>query len=235
MGGVECIRFFTEDELLEAGVPEERFRDPAYVPAHGYVEGIDLFDAAFFEISPREAEVTDPQIRLLLETCWEALEHAGIDPERHPGAIGVFAGASNNAYVIDNLITRPDVIHAVGYTQAALGNHTDFVATRASYKLDLKGPSVTVQTACSTGLVAVHMACQSLLSGESDAVLAGGVCVTNLKKQGYMFVEGGTNTHDGHVRTFDAGADGMLGGNGSRWWSSNAWTTPWRTATRSTP
>ena len=214
LAGENCIRFFTEEELREAGVDEALFRDPNYVPAHGYVEGIDQFDAAFFDISHREAEVTDPQIRLFLETCWEALENAGLDPERYPGAVGVFAGASNNAYVLDNLITRPDVIEAVGYTQAALGNHTDFVATRVSYKLDLRGPSLTVQTACSTSLVATHLACQSLLSGESDAVLAGGACVTNLKKQGYLYTEGGTNTHDGKVRTFDAAADGMLGGNG---------------------
>jgi 3-oxoacyl-(acyl-carrier-protein) synthase len=212
--GVECIRFFDDDELREVGVPEELLADPHYVKAHGYLEGIDQFDAGFFDISPREAEITDPQIRLFLEATWEALENAAVDPERYPGAIGVFAGASNNAYVIDNLITNPKVIEAVGYTQAALGNHTDFVATRASYKLDLRGPSVTVQTACSTSLVAIHMACQSLLSGESDVALSGGVCVTVLRKGGYTFVEGGTNTHDGHVRAFDANADGMLGGNG---------------------
>jgi acyl transferase domain-containing protein/acyl carrier protein len=214
-GGVEMVRFFSDEELLEAGVEPAVFNDPNYVRAHGYMEGIDQFDAGFFEINPREAEVTDPQIRLFLETCWEALEDAAIDPDRYPGAIGVFAGASNNAYVFDNLITNPKVIEAVGYTQAALGNHTDFVATRASYKLNLRGPSVTVQTACSTSLVSTHMACQSLLSGESDVVLTGGVCVTVLKKAGYTFVEGGTNTSDGHVRTFDARGDGMLGGNGA--------------------
>ena len=212
--GVECVRFFSDEELLEAGVDPEVFGDPSYVRAHGYMEGIDLFDAGFFEMTPREAEVTDPQIRLFLETCWEVLEDAGLDPDRYPGAIGVFAGASNNAYVFDNLITNPKVIEAVGYIQAALGNHTDFVATRASYKLNLRGPSVTLQTACSTSLVATHMACQSLLSGESDVVLTGGVCVTVLRKAGYTFVEGGTNSSDGHVRSFDARGDGMLGGNG---------------------
>jgi len=211
--GEELIRFFSEEELLESGVPPAVFKDPNYVPAHGYLEGIDQFDAGFFDVNPREADITDPQIRLFLENSWAALEDAGIDPERHGGAIAVFAGCSNNAYVFENLIKNPKMIEAVGYTAAALGNHTDFLATRASYKLDLRGPSVTLQTACSTSLVATHLACQSLLSGESDVALAGGVCVTVLKKQGYTYVEGGTNTDDGHVRAFDAGGDGMLGGN----------------------
>ena len=211
--GEELIRFFTEEELLESGVDPVVFNDPNYVPAHGYLEGIDQFDADFFDINPREADIMDPQIRLFLENTWTALEDAGIDPERFAGAISLFAGCSNNAYVFENLIKNPKMIEAVGYTAAALGNHTDFLATRASYKLDLRGPSVTLQTACSTSLVATHMACQSLLSGESDVALAGGVCVTVLKKQGYIYVEGGTNTDDGHVRAFDAGGDGMLGGN----------------------
>ena len=211
--GQELIRFFTDEELIESGVDPAIFNDPNYVRAHGYLEGIDQFDAEFFDINPREADITDPQIRLFLENSWAALEDAGIDPERYPGAIAMFAGCSNNAYVFENLIKNPKMIEAVGYTAAALGNHTDFLATRASYKLDLRGPSVTLQTACSTSLVATHMACQSLLSGESDVALAGGVCVTVLKKQGYMYVEGGTNTDDGHVRAFDAGGDGMLGGN----------------------
>ncbi len=212
--GVECIRFFTPDELAAAGVDPALARDPSYVPAHGWLEGIELFDAAFFGVGPREAEVTDPQVRAFLEVAWEALEDAGIDPARAPGAIGVVAGASNDAYVIDNLLRRPDVIEAVGSVQTALGNHADFLATRVAYELDLSGPALTVQTACSTSLVAVHLACQSLLSGESDVMLAGGACVSALRKRGYLHVPGGTSSSDGHVRAFDARADGMLGGNG---------------------
>ena len=212
--GVECIRRFEDGELLEAGVRPEELADPNYVRAWGWMDDIDLFDAGFFGFTPREAEIADPQIRFFLETAWEALEDAGYDPSRYPGAIGVFAGTSSNAYVIDNLLTNPAVLKSMGFMPTALFNQTDFLSTRASYKLDLRGPSMTVQTACSTSLVATHLACQSLLSGESDMALAGGVCVSVLRKRGYAFIDGGTFSSDGHVRTFDAKGQGMLGANG---------------------
>ncbi|HED66456.1 MAG TPA: SDR family NAD(P)-dependent oxidoreductase [Planctomycetes bacterium] len=212
--GRECISFFSDEELLEAGVPREVFEDEHYVPAWGWMEGVDLFDAEFFDITPREAEVTDPQIRILLECAWESLENAGCDPSRYPGRIGVFAGSSMMFYLWQNLVPTPGLLEKLGFVQAWIVNDRDFVATRVNYKLDLKGPGMTVQTACSTSLVATHLGIQSLLSGESDMVLCGGVSAPTPYKEGYTYMEGGTMTPDGHVRTFDARAKGMLGGNG---------------------
>jgi len=212
--GVECISFFSDEELAASGVAPETLQDPTYVKAWGWLEGVELFDAGFFDIGPREAEVMDPQIRLLLECGWETLEDAGYDPDRYPGRIGVFAGASMMFYLWQNVIPNPRVLESMGFIQAWIVNDRDFVATRLNYKLNLRGPGMTVQTACSTSLVAVHLGCQSLLSGESDMVLVGGVTAPTPYKEGYHFVEGGTFAPDGHVRTFDAKAKGMLGGNG---------------------
>jgi acyl transferase domain-containing protein/acyl carrier protein len=212
--GVECISHFSAEELATAGVPREVLDDPTYVKSWGWLEGVDLFDAGFFDIGPREAEVMDPQIRLILECAWEALEDSGYDPDRYPGRIGVFAGASMMFYLWQNIIPNPKVLESQGFIQAWIVNDRDFVATRLNYKLNLRGPGMTVQTACSTSLVTVHLACQSLLSGESDMVLAGGVTAPTPYKEGYHYVEGGTFSPDGHVRSFDAKAKGMLGGNG---------------------
>ena len=208
------ISEFTDEELLESGVPEEFLADPNYVKAWGWMDGVDRFDAGFFDITPREAEITDPQIRLLLECAWETLEDAGYDPDRYPGRIGVYAGSSMMSYLWQNLVPTPGLIDSVGYVAAWIVNDRDFVATRINYKLNLRGPGMTVQTACSTSLVCQHLAIQSLLTGESDMVLAGGVCAPFPYKEGYFFGEGGTLSPDGKVRTFDAEAKGMLGGNG---------------------
>jgi len=212
--GDELITFFSAEEGLAAGLPPEVVRDPRYVQARGVLAGPELFDAAFFDLSPREAQVMDPQQRILLETAWQALEDAGYDAATWPGRIGVFAGASENVHV-QNVYASRELMEAVGPYQVSVGNRNDYLASRISYKLDLKGPSVNVQTACSTSLVAVHMACRSLLADECDLVLAGGVSVTSIHGVGYLYEAGGIASPDGHCRAFDAGARGTVAGNGA--------------------
>ncbi|WP_433527968.1 SDR family oxidoreductase [Micromonospora sp. CA-263727] len=212
--GQESISSFSPDELRAAGVSPALVSRPGYVRAKGVLDGADTFDAAFFGFSPREAELMDPQHRVLLECAWEALESAGYDPQAFPGRIGVFAGASLNTYLLYNLMANRGVIEALGPYQTQLANDKDFLATRAAYKLGLRGPAVTVQTACSTSLVAVHLACQSLLSGESDIVLAGGVSVNMPLRNGYQYEPGGILSADGHCRPFDTAAGGTVIGNG---------------------
>ncbi|MEA2564046.1 MAG: hypothetical protein QOH06_5550 [Acidobacteriota bacterium] len=210
--GDELVTFLTDEELLAAGVPRETLADPRYVRARGVLAGSDRFAASFFEVSPREAEIMDPQQRVFLECAWEALEDAGLDPARFPGRVAVFAGASVNSYV-RNLQARPETVRAVGAYQASLLNRNDYLPTRVSYKLDLRGPSLNVQTACSTSLVAVHLACRSLLEGECEAALAGGVSIAGVRR-GHVHEEGGIVSPDGHTRTFSARARGTVAGEG---------------------
>jgi len=212
--GVESVTTFTVDELIEAGVDPKVFNDENYVKAGTRFEGADLFDAAFFNYSPREAEIMDPQHRIYLECSHEALENAGYDPETYKGLIGVYAGSTIGSYLTHHLSLDSEVSAAVGKYQLLLGNDKDFVPTRVSYKLNLKGPSINVQTACSTSLVAVHLACQSLLNGECDIALAGGVSVRFPLHAGYHYQDEGILSPDGHCRTFDANAAGTVGGNG---------------------
>ncbi|HZF12188.1 MAG TPA: amino acid adenylation domain-containing protein, partial [Thermoanaerobaculia bacterium] len=214
VAGVESITFFSKAELRAAGVEPERLADPAFVGARGVLDGAELFDAALFGFNPREAEVIDPQHRLLLECAWEALERAGYAPHRFAGPIGVFAGAGINTYLLSNLQHNAEVMGAVGSFQAMLGSGADFLATRISYKLGLRGPSLTVQTACSTSLVAVHLAVQSLLNGECDLALAGGVRLLVPRQGGQIYQAGSLFSPDGHCRPFDAAAAGTLDGEG---------------------
>ncbi len=211
--GVESIRFFSDEELEAAGIDRGILKAPNYVKARAVLTDTDLFDAAFFGFSPREAEIMDPQQRIFLECAWTALEHAGYDSETYRGRIGVYAGVGLNSYWL-NLFSNPQVLETMGEFQATLANDKDFLATHVSYKLNLKGPSVVVQTACSTSLVAVHLGCQSLLNKECDIVLAGGVRVTVPEQAGYFYQEGGIASPDGHCRPFDAQAQGTLTGNG---------------------
>ncbi|MEA2691559.1 MAG: hypothetical protein QOJ16_946, partial [Acidobacteriota bacterium] len=211
--GEECISFYSPEELLAAGVPPDLLRDPRYVRARGALKESDRFDAAFFGFTAREAELTSPQHRLFLEASWQALEDAGYDPARYPGAIGVFASASSCTYLFD-LYAHPDLVRSVGPFRLQIANEKEFLPTWVSYKLDLKGPSVNVQTACSSSLVAVHMACQSLLNRECDLALAGGVSVRQRDACGYLHEEGGILSPDGHCRAFDASAAGTLDGDG---------------------
>ncbi len=212
--GREGVRSFTADELRAAGVPAAELARDGYVPAKGVLDDADRFDAGFFGFSPREAEALDPQHRVLLECAWTALESAGCDPRRFGGRIGVFAGASMNSYLLFNLLANPRAVESIGSYQALIASDKDFLATRVSYKLGLTGPSVTVQTACSTSLTAVHLACQSLLAGECDLALAGGVSVSVPLTNGYRYEPGGIMAPDGHCRAFDADAAGTVAGNG---------------------
>ena len=201
--GVESITFFSDDELLQSGVPRQVFSDPNYVKARGILDQPEMFDPFFFGITPREAEILDPQQRMFLEYAWEALEDAAYDAQRFQGRVGVYAGTNMSTYIF-NLIFNPEIARIAGAYQIKLANDKDFVATRVSYKLGLRGPSVTVQTACSTSLVAVHMACQSLLSGECDIALAGAASVMFPHKSGYLYEKGGIMSPDCHCRAFDA-------------------------------
>jgi acyl transferase domain-containing protein len=211
--GVSSISFFSDEELLAAGVPVETLREPNYVKARGTPEGVELFDAEFFGFTPREAETMDPQHRLFLEHAWEAFERAGYDPTVYEGPIGVFAGSNITSYLIHNLIPHRDLVRRIGPLQIRIRNDKDFLSTLASYKLNLKGPSVNVQTACSTGLVAVCLASQSLLGYQCDLALAGGISITAPPRSGYLFQEG-VYAPDGRCRAFDAEARGTVLGDG---------------------
>ncbi|MHC5824587.1 MAG: beta-ketoacyl synthase N-terminal-like domain-containing protein, partial [Nostoc sp.] len=212
--GVESISFFTDEELVSAGINPALLNDPLYVKARGVLENIELFDASFFGFSPREAEITDPQHRLFIECVWSALENAGYDSQTYTGQIGLFAGVAVSNYLLSNLYPNRELMESVDTFQTLIGNDKDFLPTQVSYKLNLRGPSINVQTACSTSLVAVHLACQSLLNGESDIALAGGVSIGVPEKTGYYYQEGKINSPDGHCRAFDAKAKGTNGGSG---------------------
>ncbi|MES1243433.1 MAG: SDR family NAD(P)-dependent oxidoreductase [Acidobacteriota bacterium] len=212
--GMEAVTFFSDGELLAAGVPAERLRDPRYVKAGSVLADVDLFDAGFFGYTAREAEIMDPQQRLFLEHAWQALEDAGYAPASYEGLIGVYAGVAWNTYLLSNLTSNRDLFEGGGGFQVFITNDKDFMPTRVSYKLNLKGPSVVVQTSCSTSLVAVHLACLSLLNYECDMALAGGVTVKVPQAEGYYHLEGGLASPDGHCRPFDARAQGTIFGSG---------------------
>ena len=213
--GVESISALSDEELLSAGVPGPVLRDSSYVKTASLLPDMDRFDAAFFEYSPEEARLMDPQQRLLLEVAWEAFEDAGQPAGRSPQPIGVFTGLGGvvTSYLVDRLPFSADL---PGYTGSLthLGNDKDFSSTRISYKLNLTGPSINVQTACSTSLVAVHLACQAILAGECDMALAGAATVRVPQRVGYMSVKGGILSPDGHCRAFDVDAKGTIFGSG---------------------
>lgn len=212
--GKETISFFTDEEVLAAGVDPKILTDPHYIKAGGTLENIDLFDAGFFNVYPKEAAIMDPQHRLFLEKAWEALEDAGYNPEKYSQYIGVYAGMSMNTYLVFNLVPNREVLETVLGYQLTIANDKDFLPTRVAYKLNLKGPAVNIQTACSTSLVATHLACQGLLSYQCDMALAGGISVRLPQRQGYLYQEGGIQSADGHCRPFDAQANGTVSGNG---------------------
>jgi phthiocerol/phenolphthiocerol synthesis type-I polyketide synthase E len=212
-GGVESVSFFTDDELMHSGVARDVLRNPSYVKAKAILDGIEMFDAPFFGMTPRETEITDPQQRVFLECAFEALENAGYDAEAYEGLIGVYAGMGREGYA-QNLYAVAGVTQSVGDLRFHIGNDKNHLATFASYKLNLRGPSLSIQTACSTSLVAVHLACQSLVGGECDIALAGGVSIDIPQKSGYFYQEGGILSVDGHCRSFDERASGTVGGSG---------------------
>ena len=206
---VESISFFTPEEL-GPGIDENLRNDPDYIRARGLIEGADLFDAAFFGISPLEARVMDPQQRVFLELAQQALENAGYDPERYKGRIGVFAGIGDNHYYTTNLLTHPDLLAMAGKLAVEYGNQKDYIALRTAYLLDLRGPAISLNTACSTTLLTVDQAYRSLLDYECDIALSGGVDITVPQKSGFLYQEGGTFAKDGHCRPFDADATGTM-------------------------
>jgi acyl transferase domain-containing protein/glutamate-1-semialdehyde aminotransferase len=211
----ECISRFTADELEPANPEDMEVRgNPAYVRARGVLQDADKFDERFFGFNPKEAEILDPQHRLFLQAAWEAFEHAGYDPQAFAGSIGVFAGATNNSYYLQNLLSRRDVTDLMGMLLTQMANANDYVATRVAYKFDLKGPALNIQNACSTSLVAVCTAVQSLQSYACDMALAGGVSVQLPQKRGYLYHEGSILSPDGHCRAFDKDAGGTVFSNG---------------------
>ena len=219
LAGIESISHFRVEDL-EIPDAVERSRDADYVRARSILEDADLFDAEFFGIYPREAELMDPQQRLFLECCWQAFEDAGYDPALYPGPIGVYAGCSTSTYFLSQLCTDPEFIrkftsgYQVGNYPEMMGNNLDFLATRVAYKLNLRGPAFTMQAGCSTSLLVVTQACQSLLTYQCDMALAGGASITFPQKRGSYYQEGGMVSPDGHCRTFDADAQGTVFGSG---------------------
>src|SRR5271166_1141349 len=211
--GVESITSFSAEELSVSGVDPSALENPNFVPSGGVIEEIELFDAPFFGFSPREAESLDPQHRIFLETAWHALEDAGYDSETYPGLIGVYAGCAMSSY-LNYLQSNPAFMSLLGYLQVYIGNDKDYLTTHASYKLNLRGPSFSIQTACSTSLLAVAIASDGLLSHQCDIALAGGVCVRVPQKSGYYYEPGGIYSPDGHCRVFDEKAQGVVFGNG---------------------
>ncbi|ACE82625.1 L-histidine N(alpha)-methyltransferase [Cellvibrio japonicus] len=214
--GKESIRTLTREELRLAGVPDEWLANPGYIPVTSSFADVESFDADFFKYSSREARRMDPQQRCLLECAWEALEHAGYSQKAFDYPVGVFAGASSNTYLLNNMLRKKVALNLdfMEYLEDRQGGDKDFIATRVAYKMNLCGPAFTVQSACSTSLVAVHTACQSLLNGECDMALAGAVTVMYPLDQGYWHKEGSMVSPDGHCRTFSDRAQGTVFGNG---------------------
>ncbi|MGB3499552.1 MAG: amino acid adenylation domain-containing protein, partial [Rhodanobacter lindaniclasticus] len=212
--GRESITRFAPGEL-DPSIPASLRDDPAYVPARGVIDGVELFDAAFFGISPREAELMDPQQRLFLELCWECLERAGHAPGAQDGPVGVFAGMYNATYFQHHVSAHPDQVEKLGAFQVMLDNEKDFIAPRVAHKLDLTGPTVSVHTACSTSLVAICQAMESLRNGQCEMALAGGASITCPPRSGYLFQDGAMLSPDGHTRSFDAEARGTVFSDGA--------------------
>ncbi len=212
--GVESVTFFDDEELLAFGVDPAHLAAPNFVRAAPVLEDDDRFDAAFFGYSPHEAALLDPQHRVFLETAWAALESAGYCPRGFDGMIGTFAGSSLSSYLLFNLLPNPEVAGPEDSFQLMIGNDKDFLCTRVAYHLGLRGPSVAVQTGCSTSLVATHLACESLISYQCDLALAGGVSVQVPQRRGYFHRAGDINSPDGHTRAFDAAGAGTVFGSG---------------------
>ena len=213
-GAREGITFFTDAEL-DASLAPSLTREPSYVKARGVIDDVEMFDAQFFGISPKEAELMDPQQRIFLELCWECLERGGYAPDQCPSPVGVFAGMYNASYFMRHVMQRPDLVDKVGDFLVMLANEKDYIATRVANRLNLTGPAISVNTACSTSLVAIAQAFNSLRAGQCDMALAGGASVTCPPRSGYLYQEGAMLSPDGHTRTFDADAQGTVFSDGA--------------------
>jgi phthiocerol/phenolphthiocerol synthesis type-I polyketide synthase E len=212
--GRENITFFTRQQLLSSGLDAAVIDRPNYIGAKGVLDGADQFDANFFGMTRREAEILDPQQRILLECCWTALEHAGCARVLDDNRIGVYVGASLETYLPLHVLRNREALEAMGVFQAITSNSRDTVATRIAHRLNLRGPALTVQTACSTSLVTLHLACQALICDEADIAVAGGIKIGLPLTNGYLYEEGGILARDGHTRSFDAEATGCVLGDG---------------------
>jgi 3-oxoacyl-(acyl-carrier-protein) synthase/thioesterase domain-containing protein/acyl carrier protein len=212
--GKETISSFSDEELIAAGLSKSQIKSPGYVQSRGILNGIEFFDAEFFGFNAKEAQLTDPQHRLFLECAWEALENAGYCSDNYPGSIGVYGGTGMSSYYLNNIHPNRQLRETLGDFLLHIGNDKDFLTTRVSYKLNLKGPSIAVQTACSTSLVAVCVACNHLLTYQCDMALAGGVAISVPQLSGYLFQEGMILSGDGRCRPFDAAAQGTVMSNG---------------------
>lgn len=211
VSGRSAFSHLTDEQLRAAGVPGELRSHPDYVPVAGVLEDVDCFDAEFFEIGPRDAALMDPQHRHFLEVCWEALEDAGHMPSRFDGSIGVYAGSGMNGYLVHNILPNRELVDPLGlFAVRHTSNDKDFLSTGVSYRLNLRGPSVNVQTACSTSLVSLHLAVQALIAGECDMALAGGVTIEAPHGQGYLYRDGEILAKDGVCRAFDAASSGTV-------------------------
>ena len=213
--GTESITSFDDDELRAAGIKDRYLRDPNYIKAAPIIDDVESLDAAFFGIGPRDAEVLDPQHRVFLEICSAALQQAAYDPAAFGGRIGVYAGAKENIYLKENLQANAGIMRAVGELVVHISNHTDYLSTGVAYRLNLTGPAISVVTACSTSLVAVHLAAKALRAGECEMALAGGVEIILPVVHGYIYNEGGILAPDAHIRPFDANARGTVFGSGA--------------------
>ncbi|MBM4254542.1 MAG: acyltransferase domain-containing protein [Deltaproteobacteria bacterium] len=212
--GVESISHFSEEELLESGLDLATIRQPNFIPAKGIMADVEQFDASFFGIAPREAEIMDPQHRLLMECAWEVMEHAGYDSESYAGRIAVYTSTGMNTYLPVNILSNPGLAESVGGFQLSIYNDKDFVPTRIAYSMNLKGPGVDIGTACSSSLVSLHFACQNLLTYQCDMAIVGAVSVHFPVKVGHLCEEGAAYSPDGHCRPFDATRSGLIDGNG---------------------
>ncbi len=212
--GKETTRFFADDEL-DSSIPAALRNDPLYVKARGVIDQADQFDAPFFGLSPKVAQLMDPQQRVFLEIAWEALEETGYLPQHYSGRVGVFAGCGNNTYYLNNVLGHSDLINQVGAFQVMTLNEKDYIASRTAYQLNLKGPAVSVYSACSTSLLAITQAVQSIRSGQCDVALAGGASITTPLNSGHLYQEGAMLSRDGHCRSFDADAQGTVFSDGA--------------------
>lgn len=214
--GVESVRRLDAQELRAAGASTAEIDDPRYVKATASLPGIDRFDAEFFGYSPRQAQITDPQHRVFTECVWEAIEDACHAPDRLQGKVGLYAGSGLNTYLLHNLLPQAEsLVDAMGMLPLIIANKPDYMVAQIAHHLNLTGPVMSVGTACSTSLVAVHMGCQSLLNHEADMVLAGGVSIQVPQERGYAHEPGGVFSPDGHCRPFDSDAQGTFPGNGA--------------------
>jgi amino acid adenylation domain-containing protein len=212
--GKETTRFFTDSEL-DASIPAILKNDPLYVKARGVIDQVDQFDAHFFGLSPNVAQLMDPQQRVFLEIAWETLEQTGYLPQQYAGRVGVFAGCGNNTYYQHNIPGHKDLIDQIGAFQVMTLNEKDYIASRTAYQLNLKGPAVSVYSACSTSLLAISQAVQSIRSGQCEVALAGGASITTPVNSGHLYQEGAMLSQDGHCRSFDADARGTVFSDGA--------------------